>query len=120
MLGVKNSQPGNHTDNVNPEAAWRMGAAANKYLMEDGQDGKGKFNFDFTTKLSAYPTPVLFIAGAWSEVLGESLQRTQVLQFPSASLTVVADAGHDVAWVKTTEVLTHVKQYLDARRGGAR
>jgi pimeloyl-ACP methyl ester carboxylesterase len=120
LLGMKHSQPANHIDTVNPETAWRMGAAANKYITEDGQDGKGKFNYDFTTNLATYTTPVLFIAGALSEVLGESLQRIQVQQYRSASLKVVGGAGHDVAWVKTPEVLSHIEQYLDARRGGVR
>ena len=120
MLGVKNGQPRFHVDNAHPAAAWRMGAAASKYIMEDGQDRKGKFNYDFTTNLSAYTTPVLFVAGSLSEVLGEPLQRTQVLRYPSASLKVVDGAGHDVAWVKTAQVLTHVRQYLDARRGGVK
>ena len=120
MLGVKDGQPRFHLDNVNPEVAWRQGAAANKYLMEDGQDRNGKFDYDFTTNLSAYTTPVLFMAGSLSEVLGESLQRQQVLQYPSAALQVVTGAGHDLAWVKAAEVLTHVRSYLADRRGGVR
>ena len=63
---------------------------------------------------------MLFIAGSLSEVLGESLQREQILRYPSASLEVVDGAGHDVAWVKTADVLAHVRAYLDARRGGYR
>jgi proline iminopeptidase len=118
MLGVKDGQPRFHLSTVDPAPGWRMGAAASRYIMEDGQDGNGHFNYDFTTNLAAYPTPVLFIAGSWSEVLGESLQRTQVLRYPSASLQVVNGAGHDVAWVKAPEVLTHVRAYLEARRGG--
>ena len=39
--------------------------------------------------------------------------------YPSASLQVVNDAGHDVAWVKTAEVLTLVRSYLDALKGAA-
>jgi proline iminopeptidase len=120
MLGVKNGQPRFHLSTVNPAAAWRMGAAASKYIMEDGQDSRGRFTYDFTTNLSAYTTPVLFIAGSQSEVLGESLQRQQISRYPSASLEVVAGAGHDVAWVKTADVLVHVRPYLDARRGGVR
>jgi len=30
----------------------------------------------------------------------------------------VDGAGHDVAWVKAAEVLTHIRAYLDARTGG--
>ena len=94
-----------------------MGAAASRYIMEDGQNGDGRFDFDFTTNLSAFAPPVLFIAGSLSEILGASLQQQQVLHYPSASLQVVDGAGHDVAWVKTAEVLTHIRAYLDARGG---
>lgn len=120
MLGAKNSQPKFHQDRVNPSPVWRMGAAAAKYIAKDGQDHNGKFTYDFTTNLSTYRTPVLFMAGSLSEVLGESLQSKQILRYPQATLEVVDGAGHDVAWVKTPEVLVHVRQYLDERRGGVR
>ena len=118
MLGMKDGQPKFHLSVDNPEPGWRLGAAANRYVMEDGQDASHHFNYDFTTHLAAYTTPVLFVAGALSEVLGESLQRQQVLRYPSATLQVVSGAGHDVAWVKTAEVLTYIRPYLAARRGG--
>jgi len=119
MLGAKGSQPKFHLSTTDPSPVWRLGAAANRYIAEDGQDGNGVFTYDFTTNLAAYATPVLFIAGSWSEVLGPSLQQQQVLRYPSASLEVVDGAGHDVAWVRTAEVLTHVRAYLEARKGGA-
>lgn len=118
MLGLKDAQPRFHVRrDVDPEPMWRLGAAAYRYITEDGQDGHGKFNYDFTTHLSEYTTPVLFIAGSLSEVLGETLQREQMLHYPSASLHVVNGAGHDVHWTKTSEVLAQVRAYLDARRG---
>lgn len=117
MLGAKASQPKFHLSTTDPSPVWRLGAAANRYITEDGQDGHGVFTYDFTTNLAAYTTPVLFIAGSWSEVLGPSLQQEQILRYPSASLEVVDGAGHDVAWVKTAEVLPHVQAYLDARKG---
>ena len=117
MLGARDAQPKFHQSKVDPSPAWRMGAAANRYIAEDGQDGHGTFTYDFTTNLAAFTTPVLFIAGSWSEVLGESLQRQQILHYPSASLQVIAGAGHDVAWIKPTETHTHIRAYLDARRG---
>ena len=40
------------------------------------------------------------------------------ISLEGASLQVVDGAGHDVAWIKTAEVLTHIRAYLDARRGG--
>lgn len=119
MLGAKHSQPRFHESTVDPSPSWRMGAAANRYIAEDGQDGHGKFVYDFTTNLAAYTRPVLFIAGSLSEVLGPPLQQEQVQHYPAASLKVVNGAGHDVAWVKATEVLTHIRAYLDALQGGS-
>jgi proline iminopeptidase len=118
MLGAKESQPKFHLSTVDPQPCWRLGAAASRYITEDGQGGKGVFDYDFTTHLAAYTTPVLFIAGSWSEVLGPSLQQEQIKRYPSASLEVVNGAGHDVAWVKAAEVLALTRAYLDARRGG--
>jgi proline iminopeptidase len=117
-LGMRDAQPKSHISTVDPEPGWRAGAAANRYITESAQDGNVKFDYDFTTNLVSYTTPVLFIAGALSEVLGPSLQQEQVLRFPSASLEVVAGVGHDVHWVKAAEVLTHTRPYLAARRGG--
>lgn len=117
MVGMRDGQPRFHQSTVDPQPGWRLGAAASRYVTEDGQDGNGVFTYDFTTNLSAFTTPVLFIAGSWSEVLGPSLQQEQVLRYPSASLQVVEGAGHDVAWVKATEVLTAARAYLDALKG---
>lgn len=119
MLGARDGQPKFHLSTVDPQPVWRMGAVAARYIAEDGQNGDGVFTFDFTTNLAAFTTRVLFIAGSLSEVLGPSLQEEQILRYPSASLQVVDDAGHDVAWVKATEVLIHIRAYLDALKGAA-
>ncbi len=119
MIGLRDGQPRFHQSTVDPQPSWRLGAVASRYISEDGQDGNGRFVYDFTTNLAAFTKPVLFIAGAWSEVLGPSLQQEQILRYPSASLRVVDGAGHDVAWVKTTEVLTAARAYLDALKGGS-
>ncbi|HMN07717.1 MAG TPA: alpha/beta hydrolase [Gemmatimonadaceae bacterium] len=115
-LGAKQSQPRFHLSTVDPEPVWRLGAAANRYVREDGQDASGRFTYDFTTHLASFATPVLFIAGSLSEVLGESLQREQVHHFPSATLKVVAGAGHDVQWVRSAEVVRLIRTYLDSRK----
>ncbi|HTJ21502.1 MAG TPA: alpha/beta hydrolase [Gemmatimonadaceae bacterium] len=117
MIGMKDGQPKFHQSTVDPAPSWRLGAAANRYISEDGQNGNGVFTYDFTTNLSAFTRPVLFVTGSWSEVLGASLQQQQVLRYPSASLDVVDGAGHDVAWVKSAEVITRIRAYLDARKG---
>ena len=115
LIGLKNSQPRYHEATENPEPIWRLGAAVNRYLQEDGQNGDGVFIYDFTTNLAQYTTPVLFIAGALSEVQGASLQNDQMHVFPSASLIVIDGAGHDVQWVKTAQVVTEIRAYLGGR-----
>ena len=118
LLGARDQQPKFHQSRTDPSPVWRMGAAASRYIMEDGQDASGRFTYDFTRHLAAYTTPVLFVTGSLSEVLGASLQQQQVQRYPSATLAVVNGAGHDVAWVKAAEVVAHIHTYLAARRGG--
>lgn len=118
LLGMRDGQAQHGLSTVDVEPSWRAGAAASRYIPEDGQDRHGRFNYDFTGNLSAFATPVLFIAGERSTVLGESLQTVQVHHYPSATLTVVAGAGHDVHWVKAGEVVSLTRAYLTARRGG--
>ena len=117
LLGMKNSQPRFHQRMEAPEPIWRIGAAAGRYLKEDGRNAEGIQVYDFTADLSRYTTPVLFIAGGLSEVLGEPLQREQVKLYPSASLVVIDQAGHDVHWSHAAQVLPHIRAYLDARKG---
>jgi pimeloyl-ACP methyl ester carboxylesterase len=119
MLGLKESQPRYHQRvDVDPAPFWRLGAAVSRYLEEDGEDEAGVAVYDFTTNLSAFTTPVLFIAGSLNEVIGEAFQREQMLEYPSVSLVVVEDAGHDLEWTHTAEVMTHVRVYLSEREGG--
>ena len=119
LLGYKNSQPKYHQQmDVDPEPVWRLGAAANRYLAEDGQNSKGVAVYDFTANLSRFTTPVLFIAGGNSEVLGPSLQREQVTDYPVASLVVIPDEGHDVHWTQPAQIVSLIRGYLTTRAGG--
>jgi proline iminopeptidase len=120
MLGLRDGQPRYHQSTTDQAPGWRQGAAAARWVTESGKDSRGRFTFDFTTHLASYTTPVLFLAGARSEVLGPSLQEQQVRHFPSATLAVVEGAGHDVAWVKAADVVDRIHAYLAERRGGAR
>jgi proline iminopeptidase len=120
MLGLKESQPRYHQRmDVDPAPYWRIGAAANRYLKEDGENEAGIAVYDFTTNLSECTTPVLFIAGSLNEVLGEGFQRQQMRRYRSASLEIVEGAGHDVEWTHTAEVMALVRAYLEALKGGA-
>ena len=62
LIGLRDGQPRFHQRlDFDPEPSWRLGAAANRYLPEDGRDEHGVYVFDFTTNLSRYTTPVLFM-----------------------------------------------------------
>ncbi|MBL8958870.1 MAG: alpha/beta hydrolase [Gemmatimonadetes bacterium] len=121
MLGNGVSQPRHHQRlSPDPEPTWRLGALAGTALLDDGRDRHGRYTFDFTSQLNTYRTPVLFIAGARSEILGPSLQTQQLALYPSASLHVVDGAGHDVPWTHAAEVVRAMRPYLLARAGGIR
>jgi len=113
-LGYRESQPKFHQDmDGDPSPIWRLGAAASRYLQEDGQDGNGKFTYDFTTNLAAYGGSVLFVASEWNEVLGVEFQREQMTSYPRADLRVVSGVGHDLQWVKPVETLHLIHEYLE-------
>ena len=119
LLGMKGSAPRFHERwDVDPEPVWRLGALVNETLPREGMNTQGVADYDFTTKLSRYTTPVLFIAGGLSEVLGPSLQTEQVKDYRSASLIVVDGAGHDVHWTQPSVVVGHIRNYLVSRKGG--
>ncbi len=117
LLGMKNSQPRFHERTIDPAPVWRLGAAANRYVAESGQNSKGVQVYDFTTNLARFTTPVLFIAGGRSEVVGESLQREQVKDYPVASLVVIPGEGHDVHWTQPARTVSLIRGYLTARAG---
>jgi proline iminopeptidase len=111
MLGVRDSQPKFHQDAANPSPFWRLGAVASRCVMETGiKDGKAAY--DFTDRLAAFTTPVLFVAGGKSEVVGPALQERQRQLYPASQLVTIAGVGHDVAWARTAETLAAIRTYL--------
>ena len=116
MLGLRESQPRSHErKDVDPEPVWRLGAVASGAIIANGQDAKGKAVWNWTTNLSQFTTPVLFVAGELSEILGPSLQQEQMHDYPAASLVVVPGAGHDAHWTKPAPVVSFIRAYLSAR-----
>jgi len=114
-LGAWRSQPRNNARRgPGAQPGWRNGAKVARYLMEDGQDARGRFDYDFTTNLRAFPGRVLLIAGSRSEVLGPTLQQEQLPLYPRARLEVVPGAGHDVNWTNTAQVMQLIRSFLTA------
>jgi proline iminopeptidase len=122
-LGWRESQPKLHMDIDNdPELFWRWGAAASRYIEEDGQDDAGNNVYDFSDNLSAYTGTALFIASGLDEVLGEEFQREQMRDYANAEVRVVPGVGHDLQWAKADDVLDLIREYLATleAQGGAR
>lgn len=113
MLGYRQAQPKFHQSQTDVSPCWRLGAAASRYIQEDGQDDDGKSIYDFTTHLDAFSKPVRFIASGWNEVLGESFQREQMTSYTRSDLRVVPEVGHDLSWVKPAETLQWIHEYLE-------
>ena len=103
-----------------PEPYWRFGYVAYRALDDDARDASGRYVFDFTSALSRFRRPVLFLAGARSEILGPTLQVRQASLYPSAEIEVIAGGGHDFAWTHSTETVTAIRRYLGRVTGGAR
>ena len=113
-IGQKESQPKYHVSTIDPPPTWRLGAAVSQWLMEEAQDGKGVFNYDFTTNLAAFTGPALFIAGELSEVVGPSLQQKQFNYYSQGVLIVEPGVGHEVPWEKAQQTVRHIQLFLTA------
>ena len=112
-LGIRDSQPRFHQQVDPPAPFWRLGAAANRYVEESGQNDNGDMVYDFTTNLAAFTTEVLFLASGLNEVIGRDFQQRQTAAYPNALLEIVEGCGHDFGWVKPGETLSHVRQYIE-------
>jgi proline iminopeptidase len=103
--------PGYHASTTDRQPIWRLGAVAfNRLQTEEVKDGKAVW--DFTTGLSAYQRPVLFIASELNEVIGADFQRRQLTAYPSAELAIVGGVGHDFPWTQPDATLRFINSYL--------
>ena len=102
-----------------PEPFWRFGYVAYRALDDDARDASGRYTFDFTSSLSRFTRPVLFLAGERSEILGASLQRRQLNVFPNARLEVIGEAGHDFHWTHSAATVGAIGRYVSTLIGGA-
>lgn len=91
LLSVADGNPGNPTGDEATVPFWRYGAVVNKALFDLGERDKP----DFTTHLSAYSTPVLFVYSENNRAYGVDYATRISTAFPHVQLARIAGAGHD-------------------------
>jgi len=98
-----------HFSTTDPAQGWRLGAVAALALMSSDP------NFDFTTGLHQFGTPVLFIRSGLNEVHTEAYFQKQMGYYKAAKRVTIEDVGHDLPWVKASEVVEAMRTYLHQR-----
>ena len=96
MVSVFINHPNNpyHCGAGYSASTWRFGG-----LSSDTWDLAQKAELaQLTSNARAFPGPVLLMAGACNDWIGEPLQRQHLDLFQIAQLTVIPDAGLDIIW----------------------
>ena len=101
---------GYHLSTTDPAQGWRLGAIAATALLRSAP------NFDFTTGLHQYTSPVLFIRGGLNEIHNAAYMERQMAYYPAAQGITLDDVGHDLHWVKAPEVVAAIRAYLQPNR----
>ncbi len=98
----------NHPDNPyhrpgQPYTApsWRFGKAASDVLSGE--------TFGDATDFAG---PILFVAGADNDWIGEPLQRRHAECYPNAELAVIPHAAHDMVWDNPTHTVAIIRDFL--------
>ncbi len=89
--------------------AWRFGATASQTA---GRTGAAEIEL-IAQGAESYPGPVLLLAGACNDWLGEDAQRVHLSFFQNGELSIVPNAGHDMIWDNPDETLPLIRAFLD-------
>jgi proline iminopeptidase len=101
--------PSEHMDPKKPTPRWRVGAAVNQRLLQIAQKG-----FDWTTNLSAFTHPVLFLRGDLNEACTLESQQELASSYPHATIETIENVGHEMIFERPDDYLTHTRAYLRA------
>lgn len=118
-LGVRDAQPRFHAQKEPAAPFWRLGAAANRYIEESGQDDDGDPVYDFTTNLDGFEVEVLFLASGLNEIIGREFQELQAEVYPKAHVETIEGCGHDFAWVEPAQTVERIRRYIERLHQGA-
>ncbi|MGR3659696.1 MAG: alpha/beta fold hydrolase [Paracoccaceae bacterium] len=88
--------------------AWRFGATASQTA---GKTGAAEIEL-IAQGAKSYTGPVLLLASACNDWLGEDAQRIHQGFFQQAELRVVPNSGHDMIWDNPDETLPLIRAFL--------
>lgn len=89
-------------------ATWRFGATASQAAGKtDAAD------FELIAKgARGFPRPVLLLASACNDWIGEEAQRVHLSFFQNGELAVIPNSGHDLIWGNPDETLSQIRAFL--------
>lgn len=90
-------------------ASWRFGATASKIA---GKTDPAEFD-RIVQGAKTFQEPVLLLASACNDWIGEGLQRIHLSFFQKGELKVVANSGHDMIWDNPDETLPLINAFLN-------
>ncbi|MGJ8582907.1 MAG: alpha/beta fold hydrolase [Marinosulfonomonas sp.] len=88
--------------------AWRFGATASQTA---GKTGAAEIEL-IAQGAESYPGPVLLLAGACNDWLGEDAQRVHLSFFQNGELKIVPNSGHDMIWDNPDETMPLIRAFL--------
>ena len=88
--------------------AWRFGATASQTA---GKTGAAEIDL-IAQGAESYPGPVLLLAGACNDWLGEDAQRVHLSFFQNGELKIVPNSGHDMIWDNPDETMPLIRAFL--------
>ena len=90
-------------------AAWRFGATASQTA---GKTGAAEIEL-IAQGAESYPGPVLLLASACNDWIGEDAQRVHLSFFQNGELSIVPNSGHDMIWDNPDETMPLIRAFLD-------
>ena len=89
-------------------ATWRFGATASQTA---GKTDAAQFEL-IAQGAESYPGPVLLLASACNDWIGEDAQRVHLSFFKNGELAIVPNSGHDIIWDNPDETMPLIRAFL--------
>ena len=89
-------------------AAWRFGATASQTA---GKTDAGEIDL-IAQGAESYTGPVLLLASACNDWIGEDVQRVHLSYFQNGEIGIIPNAGHDMIWDNPDDTMPLIRAFL--------